>query len=312
MRIAFTGKGGSGKSTVATLFIEHLRSQAQRVLAVDADINVHLASLLGAELNPDAALSKPENVATIRRHLLGDNTLVAGIEQFVKTTPPGPGSRMITLAPADPVVAGHAVSAGPDVSLMHVGTYESADIGTSCYHVSLSILENMLSHFELGGDDWVVCDMVAGTDAFSNSLHAQFDAIAVIVEPTPESVSVAKKFRELAGAAGTLDTLVLIGNKTDDPADRAYLESEIGMAPHACLATMPGLRHSRQRGDRPALSDIDDTSALAEIARFARSSPMTAQRRQAHLRDLHLRFAQQDWVRTKYGDITTQLPRVDA
>lgn len=47
MKIAFVGKGGSGKSTCAALFIHHLLRKKLAVIAVDADINTHLANLLG-------------------------------------------------------------------------------------------------------------------------------------------------------------------------------------------------------------------------------------------------------------------------
>jgi len=42
MKIAFVGKGGSGKTTLSSLFIRHLAAARVPVLAIDADINQHL------------------------------------------------------------------------------------------------------------------------------------------------------------------------------------------------------------------------------------------------------------------------------
>ncbi|SCF28713.1 CO dehydrogenase maturation factor [Micromonospora echinospora] len=312
MRIAFTGKGGSGKSTLAALFVGYLRAAGHRVLAVDADVNVHLAPLLGVEAGPEGALSHPDNARRVRRHLLGSNPRVAGVEHFVPTTPPGPGSRLVTLDADDPVLVRHAAALDPRTHVLHVGTYEPDDIGAGCYHGHLAVLENLLSHLRLDAGDWVVCDMVAGTDAFANSLHAQFDVIVVVAEPTPESVSVARRYRELAAAAGVADLLAVVGNKVVDEVDRDYLARELGVTPLAALSVQVGLRRARQAGACPSLGDLDDVTPLARVAERARARPMAPERREAMLRALHLRLAGQNWVRSAHGDVTTQLGPVPA
>ncbi|BCJ46084.1 hypothetical protein Aiant_67410 [Actinoplanes ianthinogenes] len=308
MKIAFTGKGGSGKSTVATLFVAHLRAAGHRVLAVDADVNVHLAPLLGVTAHSRGALSHPDNVTALRSHLIGDNTLIGGVQRFVATTPPGPGSRPVTLDPGDPVLAAHAVALDERTHVMHVGTYEPEEIGAGCYHGHLAILENLLSHLRTLDGDWVVCDMVAGTDAFANSLHAQFDAIVVVVEPTPESVTVARRYRELAAAAGVADLLVFVGNKVADEIDRDYLRRELGTEPLTVLTAQAGLRRARQLGVCPSLTDLDDATPLRRVAEHVR--PVDPRRRRALLRDLHLKTAGKDWVRNAYGDVSDQLEPV--
>lgn len=308
MKIAFTGKGGSGKSTLAALFVGHLRATGHRVLAIDADVNVHLAPLLGVTAQAPAALSHPDNVADVRRHLLGDNALVGAIDRFVPTTPPGPGSQLVTLDAADLILARHAVALDESTHVMHVGTYEPDDIGAGCYHGHLAILENLLSHLRLDADDRVVCDMVAGTDAFANSLHAQFDAIVVVVEPTPESVTVARRYLELAAAAGVADLVTLVGNKVADDVDADYLRRELGVEPLAVLPLQAGLRRARQSGACPRPEDLDDVTPLRLIAEHAQ--PMPPERRADMLRALHLKLAGQRWVRNAYGDITGQLGAV--
>ncbi|MBB2940862.1 CO dehydrogenase maturation factor [Actinoplanes lutulentus] len=310
MKIAFTGKGGSGKSTLAALFVGHLRATGQRVLAIDADVNVHLAPLLGVVAGAETALSHPDNVRRVRSHLLGSNPRVAGVEHFVATTPPGPGSHLVTLDETDPVLAGHATRLDDAAHVLHVGTYEAKDIGSGCYHGHLAILENLLSHVSLQAEDWVVCDMVAGTDAFANSLHAQFDVIVVVAEPTPESLSVARRYRELAEAAGVGDVVAVVGNKVADDTDRDYLARELGGEPLATLTNQAGLRRARQSGVPPRPADLDDDGALTAIAAHARGREMSGERRDALMRTLHLRMAQKGWVRSAHGDVSTQLAEV--
>ena len=307
MKIAFTGKGGSGKSTLATLFVNHLRATGRRVLAIDADVNVHLAPLLGVETAAGTALSHPDSVRKVRTHLLGTNERVAGVEHFVATTPPGPGSNLVTLDASDPVLRAHATRLDEATHVMHVGTYEPEDIGAGCYHGHLAILENLLSHLDLAEDDWVVCDMVAGTDAFANSLHAQFDVIVVVAEPTPESVSVARRYAELAEAAGVGDVLAVVGNKVADEADLAYLTTELGGAPLTVVGDDAGLRRARQAGRPPV---VDDPGPFERIAEHARGRGMPGERRDALMRTLHLRMAQKGWVRSAHGDVSTQLAEV--
>ena len=47
MKIAFAGKGGSGKTTLSSLFTRHLAARGLPVVAIDADINQHLARVSG-------------------------------------------------------------------------------------------------------------------------------------------------------------------------------------------------------------------------------------------------------------------------
>ena len=96
------------------------------------------------------------------------------------------------------------------LALMVVGTYQGSEIGASCYHNHLAILENLLSHM----DDQkavVVVDMVAGVDAFASSLHAQFDLLLLVLEPTQKGKEVWKQYARLAQAAGVYDQLLHLG-----------------------------------------------------------------------------------------------------
>src|ERR1041384_6431878 len=97
MRIAFVGKGGSGKTTSAAVFARCLAASGHRVLAVDADINQHLGAALGHDGPPPRAMGT--DLTWLKDHLRGSNPRIPAADVMIKTTPPGRGSRLVDLDP---------------------------------------------------------------------------------------------------------------------------------------------------------------------------------------------------------------------
>ncbi len=90
MKIAFVGKGGSGKTTLSSLFIRHLAAAGAPVIAIDADINQHLGPALGLDEAEAAALpAMGDRLPLIKDYLRGSNPRIASAETMIKTTPPG-------------------------------------------------------------------------------------------------------------------------------------------------------------------------------------------------------------------------------
>ena len=93
MKIAFVGKGGSGKTTLASIAARYLAARKMPVLAIDADINQHLGQSLGlSEKDASRIPAMGLEMNRIKEYLIGSNTGIGDVSEMVKTTPPGAGS----------------------------------------------------------------------------------------------------------------------------------------------------------------------------------------------------------------------------
>jgi CO dehydrogenase maturation factor len=309
MKVAFVGKGGSGKSTLSSLFTLYLLHKKQHVLVIDADLNIHVPQLLGVTFDPQKQLSYEENKRKIKKYLRGTNKRIKDIKDFVKTTPPGNGSKLVQLNEQNYVIQNFSHTFDLNGYLMYVGTYQKDGIGTSCYHVNLSILENILSHAYVQHNQWIVTDMVAGIDAFSNSLHAQFDALFLVVEPTLESVEVFNQYKTLAQHAGVYDHIFVVGNKVEDETDAQFLQEKIQDKLIGCLKKNSRIKTHRQKGETLDMHCIreEDTVLFEQLITRVSQSAIDEHIRLQKLHKLHLKYIQQDYVKKASGDISDQI-----
>lgn len=224
MKIAFVWKWWSWKTTLTSLFIKNLLSENKKVIAVDADINVWLASGLWIYVDNDKYLSKDSNVFSIRKKLIHNNDKILSVSHFVKTTPPTKKSYIIEFWDSD-FFDNFSSYSDEKIKFFHVWTYEKDEIWISCYHTHLSILENIVSHTNLNKNEFMVVDMVAWNDSFSNTLHSQFDVMFLIVEPTVESINMIKKFLELSNHSNESSKIIFIWNKIEDNDDLDFIKS---------------------------------------------------------------------------------------
>lgn len=228
VKIAFVGKGGSGKTTMAGLFARRAVQTGHRVLAIDADINQHLAAALGL---PEAEVSAlpllGEHLTEIKEYLRGDNPRIPSSAAMVKTTPPGSGSRLLSLAEGDDLL-GRLTRPVAGMRLAVTGGFAEADLGVACYHSKVGAVELLLNHLEDGAGEYVVVDMVAGAEAFASGMFTRFDRTFLVCEPTIRSVGV---YRQYADYAADYEVPIsVIGNKVDEPDDVDFLREHVGDA----------------------------------------------------------------------------------
>jgi len=255
VRIAFVGKGGSGKTTAAAMFSRYLAGQGRPVLAIDADINQHLGQALGDDGPPPLALGA--DLPWLKDHLRGTNPRITGADAVIKTTPPGPGSRLLDLDPAGELLRRYAGNGG-GVHYLVTGEFDEADIGVSCYHSKTGAVELYLNHLVDGPGEYVVVDMTAGTDAFASGLFTRFDLTVLVSEATRRGVGVHRQYVE--HAAGHRVALRVLGNKVADgregEADVAFLRAQVGDALVGWFTASAWVR-AAERGASGPITDLE-------------------------------------------------------
>ena len=212
MKIAVSGKGGSGKSTLSVLMARSFKKLGYRVLLVDADeSNVGLETLAGVAPPPlhllDFLGGKKGFKQKLNQSLSLDNP--AGIfsgKQAIKDLPEE------CVAPSD------------GINFLIIGKIHDFGEGCACPIGVLS--KKFLASLETGADEVVIIDTEAGVEHFGRGMEAECDRILGVIDPTAESFRLAAKMQAMAAAAGKDIGFVL--NKVEPSIEhvmRAQLDS---------------------------------------------------------------------------------------
>jgi CO dehydrogenase maturation factor len=246
-----------------------------------------------------------DHLDQIKDYLRGTNPRIGSTAAMVKTTPPGPGSRLLRVTEPNPLYSLLERPAGP-VRLLTTGAFEEADLGVACYHSKLGAVELLLNHLVDGPGEYVVVDMTAGADAFASGMFTRFDLTFLVAEPTRKSVGV---WRQYTGyARGHQVAVAVVGNKLLGADDEAFLRQQVGGDLLACFGQSAYVRALEQ--GRPLGLDQLEATNRAALARMQEAVDNTAkdwERFQRQAREFHVRNAL-SWANTRVGeDLTAQI-----
>jgi CO dehydrogenase maturation factor len=208
MKVAVSGKGGVGKTTIAALLATALTQANRKVVAVDADPDSNLAACLG---HPH-----PEEV----RPLIELHDLIE------ERTGVKPGTRggMFKLNPrVDDIPDEYGVDIG-GVKVLVLGKLKQG--GSGCYCPENALLLSLTTHLLLDPDCDLILDMEAGIEHLTRGTVAAVDWLLVVVEPGRRSLETARRIMDLARDLGLAKVGVVL-NKVSCPADEAFVRNEL-------------------------------------------------------------------------------------
>ena len=222
MKLAVTGKGGTGKTTIAGILAHFLRDDGYTVLAVDADPDANLASAIG--IPPDEAAS----IIPIsrRRELIKERT---GAE-------PDRFGQLFKINPVVSDIPEEYTVEAEGIRLLVLGAVQKGGSGCACPENVL--LQSLLSEIMLNRDEAVIVDMEAGIEHLGRATCKAIDKMLIVVEPGMRSVVTAKTIIRLAMDIG-VTSFGIVGNKMRDEAQAAWVRAQfpstqiVGMIPYS-------------------------------------------------------------------------------
>ena len=251
MKIAVTGKGGVGKTTLAGGLARLLADEGYNVVAVDADPDANLASSLGIPMED-----------------MADVVPIADMKELVAErtgSKPGTFGTYFKMNPKvdDLPEALSKVHAG--VRLLVMGTVKEG--GGGCVCPESVMLKALLQHLLLARDDVVILDMEAGLEHLGRGTAKAVDAMVVVIEPGMRSMQTAETIRKLASDLNVQCIFVVL-NKVQGPDEEEVMKSRLDGLPYlGSISYNQSIRRSDLEGTSPYDADpafVDEVRAIKD------------------------------------------------
>lgn len=248
MKIAISGKGGVGKTTLAGVMARLLADEGRKVLAIDADPDANLASAIGL---PKDLLSKLSPIASMTS-LIEERT---GAKK-------GTFGALFKLNPKVDDLPDELGVTYQGVKLLLLGSIPQG--GGGCFCPENVLLKNLVRHILIQRNEALIIDMEAGLEHLGRGSTGYVDALIIVVEPGQRAINTARQIRKLAEDLN-IRRMMIVGNKVTSDQDRRLIEEN--------LADFPVLGHISLnpmvlQADREGKSPYDLDGQIREEVRI--------------------------------------------
>jgi CO dehydrogenase maturation factor len=240
MKIAISGKGGVGKTTLAGVMARILADQGKKVLAIDADPDSNLASAIGL---PKETLTKLSPIASMTS-LIEERT---GAKK-------GTFGSLLKLNPKVDDLPDAMGVTYQGVKLLLLGCIPQG--GGGCFCPENVLLKNLVRYLLVQREEALIIDMEAGLEHLGRGSTGYVDALIIVVEPGQRAINTARQIKKL-GEDLRIKNMMIVGNKINSDQDRQIIEenlSEFSVLGH--MSFNPKVLQADREGSSPY--DIDE------------------------------------------------------